>query len=274
MKIGVLTDSTCDIPEDLRKEYDIHIVPLYIIHQDKTFKDNELKWQDFSKMLMSDSLPTTSQPSINDFVQKYNEMLKEYDHIIGIFISSLLSGTYSAAVTASTMIEESQRISLIDTESGSCVMGLMAMEIAKKAKSGNISETVAFAESLTEKSEIYFIPSDVKYLKRSGRVSRAQSILINLMNVKLVLHTNRGKLELYKKAIGFKKGMQIIYNIIKSRNIRNNTVGISVTKDFERAEEIINKIKEMGYKTIVSNMGNVLTTHGGPNFFAVGFLNE
>jgi DegV family protein with EDD domain len=274
MKIGVLTDSTCDIPETLREKYDINIVPLYIIHNNKSFKDNELEWEEFSKMLKSNTPPTTSQPSINDFIQKYNEMLEKYDHIIGIFISSVLSGTYNSAVTASTLIEESQKITIVDSESGSTAMALMAIEIAKKAKEGDLNETIKFAEDLVEKSEIYFIPSDVNYLKRSGRVSSAQSLLIGLLNVKLILKTDKGKLVLHKKIIGQKKAMNTLYGIIKSKKIRNNTVGFSYTGDFKKAKEIIENIKNMGLEVMETKMGNVLTTHGGPNFFALSFLNE
>jgi DegV family protein with EDD domain len=274
MKIGVLTDSTCDIPEDLREKYDINIVPLYILHNNKSFKDNELEWEEFSKMLKSDILPTTSQPSVNDFIQKYNELLKRYDHIIGIFISSALSGTYNSAVTATTLIEESQKITVLDSESGSTAMALMAIEIAKKAKDGDLNETIKFAEDLIKKSEIYFIPSNVNYLKRSGRVSSTQSLLIGLLNLKLILKTDNGKLVLHKKIIGQKKAMNTIYEIIKSRKIRNNTVGFSYTGDFERSKEIRDKIKSMGLEVMETSMGNVLATHGGPNLFALSFLNE
>lgn len=274
MKIGVLTDSTCDIPNDLKNEYNISIIPLYILHENRSFKDTELKWEDFFEMLKSDNHPTTSQPSIDDFIKKYNELLEKYDHIIGIFISSRLSGTYSAAVTASTLIEESQKVTVIDSETGSTAMALMAIEIAKKAREGDINETVKFAESLVNKSEIYFIPSDITYLKRSGRVSAAQSMLINLLNIKLILKTDKGKLVLFKKIIGSKKAMDTIYNILKAKNIRNKIVGFSYTGDFKQASQIVNKIKSMGLEVMETNMGNVLTTHGGPNFFALSFLTE
>ena len=274
MKIGILTDSTCDIPEDLKKKYDINSVPLYVIHNNKSFKDNELEWDEFSKMLKSDTPPTTSQPSVNDFIQKYNELLREYDHIIGIFISSILSGTYNSAVTATTLIEDSQKITVLDSESGSSAIALMAIEIAKKAKDGNLNETIKFAEDLIGKSETYFIPSDVNYLKRSGRVSSAQSLLIGLLSLKLILKTDKGRLVLYKKIIGQKKAMNTIYGIVKSRKIRNNMVGFSYTGDFKKAKEIIENIKNLGLEVMETTMSNVLTTHGGPNFFALSFLNE
>jgi DegV family protein with EDD domain len=201
-------------------------------------------------------------------------MLQRYDHIIGIFISSLLSGTYNTAITASTLIDEPQKITIIDSQGGTLAMAMMAIEIAKKAKEGDVDETIKFAENIVRKGEIYFIPSDMKYLKRSGRVSTTQSLIIGLLNVKLILRTYEGKLVLFKKVIGAKKAMSMLYSIIRSKNILNKTVGLSVTGDFEQTEEIVSEIKKMGLNVIVGKMGNVLTTHGGPNFFAISFLTE
>jgi DegV family protein with EDD domain len=185
-----------------------------------------------------------------------------------------LSGTYNTAITASTLIEEPQKITIVDSEGGTIAMAMMAIEIAKKAKNGDLNETIKFAESIVKKSEIYFIPSDMKYLKRSGRVSTTQSLIIGLLNVKLILRAYEGKLVLFKKIIGAKKAMNMLYELIRSKKILNNTIGLSVTGDFKQTKEIVSKIKEMGFDVIVGKMGNVLTTHGGPNFFAVSFLVE
>ncbi len=274
MKIGVLTDSTCDIPDELRKKYNIEVIPLYVLHEGKTYRDNELEWEDFSRMLKSENPPTTSQPNIDDFIEKYNEMLQKYDHIIGIFISSLLSGTYNTAITASTLIEEPQKITIIDSKGGTLAMAMMAIEIAKKAKEGNINETIKFAEEIVKKGEIYFMPSDMKHLKKSGRIGAAQSLIIGLLNVKLILRAYEGKLVLFKKTIGAKKAMNMLYDIIRSKDILNKMVGLSVTGDFEQTGEIVSKIKEMGLNVIVEKMSNVLATHGGPNLFAISFLIE
>src|SRR5690606_17374744 len=107
MKIAVMTDSTAYIPEDVRKEHNIHLVPLSVVFGEESYREEiDITTEEFyEKMRNAKELPTTSQPSIGVVTEKLEELAKEYDAVVSIHLSSGISRTYQAVVSAGEMVD-------------------------------------------------------------------------------------------------------------------------------------------------------------------------
>lgn len=139
--IKIITDSTCDLPDELLKKYDITVVPLYLRFGMKTFKENvEISREEFyNKLALEKELPTTSQPSPGDFLKVYENIINKGDVIISLHISGKLSGTVNSAQNARIMIldeNKSADITVIDSQSAGPGLGLIVVKAAQMAKEG------------------------------------------------------------------------------------------------------------------------------------------
>src|SRR5690625_4603618 len=107
MKVAVMTDSTAYIPKHLRKKYNIHMVPLSVTFEDETYREEiDITTEEFyEKMKQSKELPTTSQPSVGHIVSVLEKLSEDYDAVISVHLSSKISGTYQAVVTAAQMVD-------------------------------------------------------------------------------------------------------------------------------------------------------------------------
>src|SRR5699024_4647106 len=133
MKIAVMADSTSYIPKDLREKYDIHIVPLSVVFDTESYQEDiDITTEDFyEKLRDSKELPTTSQPSVGAFVDLYTVLANDnYDAVITVHLSSKISGTYQAALSAGEMVEGLD-VYAFDSELSALPQGTFAIEAAK-----------------------------------------------------------------------------------------------------------------------------------------------
>ena len=129
-KIALVADSTSYLPKEAIEKYDVHIVPLSVIFDGETFKEDIELTADafFEKVRTGDTLPTTTQPPLGEFVNLYEKLInEEYEDIIVVTISSSVSGTYQTAVTASKMVEGA-RFHVFDSETAALAEGFYVME--------------------------------------------------------------------------------------------------------------------------------------------------
>lgn len=208
MKIGLLSDSTCDLNPDIIEKYNIGIVPLSIhFSEDEIYQDRfDIEGEDFfNKMIQSDILPTTSQPAIGLFIKKYQEMAKEYDVIISIHLSSKLSGTPEAAMMAANQLEEID-IRVIDSLSASYGIGFLVLLAARMIEKGyDIEEILKRLEEARKNTTIYFTVNDLTYLHKGGRIDKTQAFLGSVLNVYPIITLDSGKMIPVEKVRGKRK---------------------------------------------------------------------
>ncbi|NLW48581.1 MAG: DegV family protein [Firmicutes bacterium] len=132
MKIGIVTDSTSDLPQELVSQYDIEVVPLNVLMDNQNYRDGiDLTSTEFyQKLKLSSSLPTTSQPSPGVFVEVYRTLLKKVDAILSIHLSEAFSGTVRTARIAREILPEAD-IRVIDSKSTSIGLGGLVVEAAR-----------------------------------------------------------------------------------------------------------------------------------------------
>ena len=195
--IRVVTDSTSDLPRDAAEQLGIQIVPLRVLFGDQTFLDGVEITADafFTRLRTSTVLPTTSQPSPADFQRVFEEIVRAGDEIVCLTISSLLSGTYASATAAQAAMPDAP-ITVIDSQTTSMAMGMVAEEAARLALNGANREQIATRiRQLLPLTRVYFAVDTLEYLHRGGRIGGAQAFLGTLLNVKPLLTLANGRVE-------------------------------------------------------------------------------
>ena len=196
-RIAIVTDSTCDLPQDVRDQHSIHMIPLHIHWGEEIFQAGiDIDAGTFYRRLIVDPVhPTTSQPSVGEFLQLIERLRSEgAEEIVGVFLSRLLSGTISSAEAALTMTEVPLHI--VDTKSISLGVGAAVMAaVQAREAGGDAVAIVAAAEKRAARTNAVITVDTLEYLHRGGRIGGAIKLVGHALSLKPVMHLVDGKLE-------------------------------------------------------------------------------
>lgn len=268
-KIALVTDSTADLPQEIREEYDIHVVPLKVRFKDKEYLDYEIAGDKFYELLSrSDELPTTSQPSPEDFRKLYEKLFEEYDEIISIHISSGLSGTLNSASIAAEKF--GNKVHIVDSKTISLGIGLMTMEAAEIIRSG--IDTAKIIDGLSEvrkNIELLFTLNTLEYLRKGGRIGRVQGMMGTLLNIKPIVRVgDDGIYQTYGKARSQEKALKTIVQAFEDMSRLKKCKTLVVAHGAaEDAGLYLKKALEdaLGIKAkIFTQVGPIIGVHTGP----------
>jgi DegV family protein with EDD domain len=275
--IRIVTDSTADLPADVRKQFGIEMVPLQLSFGDETFLDTVTIDTDqfYKKLAVSDQLPKSSQPSTIAFKEMYERILTETPdaHIISIHLSASLSGTYQSAVIGSTMVEidgGESHITVFDSKSASIGSGVLVLKAAEMAAAGSSKEQIIAAiEQLRSDTTIYFLVDTLEYLQKGGRIGKASAVIGSLLNIKPILTLDEdGVVSSIDKVRGLKKAMLRIIELLGQEFNSHEpvTVTFAYAERLEGAHEF-NELLKANFNvqsTIYYELGPVIGTHAGP----------
>lgn len=219
-KVKIVTDSTSDIPQDVREQYGIGMVPLKVHFGHDAYLDSvTIQVSEFyEKLAAANALPTTSQPSPAEFMELYQQIGAEPEtEIISIHLSSALSGTYQSAMLAKSLLEEKIDVTVIDSKTASYGIGTMVVEAAKMAQQGKSKEEIlAEIGRIRETMRIYFLVDTLEYLQKGGRIGKAAALIGSLLNIKPILSIdNDGEVASVDKVRGHKKALGRILEMLK-----------------------------------------------------------
>lgn len=208
-KIAWVTDSTASFSledADWLKENHVYVVPLYVIFDGISYKEGiDLSFDAFyKKMAIAEIPPTSSQPSIGDFIQLFETLKAQYDEVVLIHVSSSLSGTLSTSVQAANLLEI--KTHAVDSWIGSFPLRFMiksAVELYNKGE--KLDQIITTLHNLRSKLNILLLPSSLSQLKKSGRVSNLSSIVGSLLKIKPLLALSEGKVNMIDKIRTYKK---------------------------------------------------------------------
>jgi DegV family protein with EDD domain len=276
-KIAVVTDSNSGITQERGKELGIFVLPMpFYIDGELYFEDISLTQEDFYKKLQEDADISTSQPSPGDLMDFWENILKEYDEIVHIPMSSGLSGSCQTAMTLAddydgkVHVVDNQRISVTQEQSV-----YDAMALVKAGKSAEEIKQILEEEKL--EASIYIMVDTLKYLKKGGRITPAAAALGSMLNLKPVLQLQGEKLDSFAKVRGVKAAkrtmLKAIKNDLETRFAGKKMVlGIAYTS---RDEEEVQKWKEevqeafAGYEIVMNPLSLSVSCHIGPGSLAV-----
>jgi len=217
MKTAIVTDSTAYIPEDVRKQHNIHMIPLSVLFGNESYKEEvDITTEDFFEMLRkSDELPKTSQPSIGMFQELFEQLSLKYDAVVCIHLSSSISGTYQTATTAGEMAEGLD-VHTFDSEISCMAQGFYVLEAAEMANNGATPDQImSRLEEMKGSLQAYFMVDDLTNLHRGGRLSGAQAIVGSLLQVKPVLHFVDTKIVPFEKIRTRKKALKRVKGLFE-----------------------------------------------------------
>jgi len=283
--IALLTDSTCDLPQEFIEKHQIHIVPLSVHFGDTYYLDRITLTPDrFYKILgkSNKDYPSTAQPSFKDFSNKYNFLSTHYESVIGVHISEALSGTCSNSRKAAKTITNFTKlpIDVINSRRLSSGLGLILIRAAEKLEQGTTHEELkALIERWSEKTDMWVTTKTMKYLVKSGRVSAVKGFVGKLLNVKPIIILNEeGKTEPHGKPFTEKGSMKMAMRMV-DKKIKNKTLwgysishanNLSTAKWFGEQMELRTGMKPR----FINDASPVLGVNTGPGVVALSVLFE
>lgn len=276
-RIGLVTDSTCDLPVSLVEQYGIEVVPLSVIFGDDNYLDGvTLTTEQFFQMLQtSPHHPRTSQPAPGDFAAVYERMRGQYDQIVSVHLSSDLSGTYQSAQMARDMFPD-MSITLVDTRSASIGLGWTVLLAARAIAAGkSLEEVVAICEQSAREQHILLTVESLEWLHRNGRIGKASALLGGLLSLKPILHVEDGVVAAYDKVRGkvdkvmnrMLEAMQEFVNV--DRPVYLGIVHAERPELAERMAELVASTYQV-QEQVITTVGAVIGVNTGPG--TLGFV--
>lgn len=284
MKLQILADSCCDLPKNLIEKYEIDILPITVINQNVEYEDFfEITAKEVYEQMRNGVEFKTAQIPPQRFIEKFTEYAQNNIEAIYIAFSSELSGTYQSAIFARETVKEQYpnlSIEIIDSRAATLGCGMIALKAAEMVKNKSSKEDILDTIlKYIESMEHIFTVDDIEYLFKGGRVSRMQSLLGGMLNIKPVLHVEDGKLIAIEKARGKNKAYKFILEEIEKRIIDKNnieTIAIAHGDDEETALKIKTMLEDK-FKVdnfLISQIGAAVGSHSGPGTIAIMFLNK
>lgn len=281
MSVAIVADSSSDIPKELAEKYNLSIVPLYVLFGNDTYKDepNIISHKKFYDMIRESTvMPTTSQPTPGDFLEKYKELLKNHDSIINILISKKMSGAIASAELAKKELPDAD-ITIIDSEMVHMPAGFLALKAAELALMGKSKEEILkVVDEYKKKITVLFIPSTLEYLKRGGRIGRSKALLASLLEIKPILTLNLGEVSPFKNTRRWSQAkielLSTMESMVKNPSSLHVFVGDSDMK--EEGDEMAEKVKERFkiQEVIRGDIGCIVGSHIGPGTIDVTFYED
>lgn len=269
MKIAVMTDSTSYIPAKIREELNIHMVPLSVVFGEESYREEiDITSEEFYKKLKENkALPTTSQPSIGYVTNKLEQLAEDYDAVISVHLSSGISGTYQAIVSAGEMVEGID-LYAYDSEASCLVQAFYVYEIVEMIKQNKTpEEIITRLDEMKKTMHAYFMVDDLTNLMRGGRLSNAQAIVGSLLQVKPILHFVDKLIVPFEKIRTRKKAVNRIMSLLEEKAATGKDLKVSfVHANNESAAlelEAIFKEKYPNIETSITYFGPVIGTHLG-----------
>jgi DegV family protein with EDD domain len=272
-RVRVLTDSTADLPPDLARELEITVVPLQVIFGEESFRDGVdlSSEQFFERLAHSHELPRTSQPSVGDFQRAYESLAAETGRILSIHVSSGFSGTVEAARQAARALGERCRIEVIDSGTVSMALGIAVIAAARAASDGgDLDACAAAARSVLRRERLTVGLDTLEYLRRGGRIGRAQAFLGGLLRLKPIITIRDGEAFPLARVRTRRKALEEMLTICLADDAIAEAVVMQATTPDDAAylaEEL--RRRRPGVAVHLGRFGPVLGVHGGPGMLGL-----
>ncbi|MDX9955005.1 MAG: DegV family protein [Anaerolineae bacterium] len=281
-RIAVVTDSTADLTPELAQAHDLSIIPLNVHWGEETYLDGvTLDIPTFYRMLQErKDFPMTSQPSVGDFMTFFQQVAERYqaDTIVGVFLSSLLSGTLASAIQAKAELPD-LRIELHDSRSVSMGVGFQALVAARANQAGaSVEEILQTVAKVRSRMELLIALNTLEYLHRGGRIGGAARLLGTLLNFKPMLTMEGGKIDALGKARSRRKSLEALVAEALKRLAGRHPAELAVmhTPGDPDIPQLLDMINEQIRPQEITTgfLSPVLGTHGGPSAIGLIFYTE
>ena len=277
MAIKVVTDSTSDLPADVAESLGIEVVPLNVHFGSDVYKDRVNLMPDtfYDKLINGNVLPTTSQPSVGEFIEVYERLGSDADGIVSVHISEKLSGTMNSARLASQQANADCPIEVVDTFQVSMGVGICAMEVAEVANSGgDMNQVILAARNAVTRSQCFFMLETLEFLQKGGRIGKAQALIGNLLKIRPMLMLQEGEVHPLGRERTRRKGIAKLVDTVKElAPISGLAVMYSTALDeAQTLAQNISKFMIEGREPMMLQIGPVIGTYAGPDTLGIALI--
>ncbi len=282
--VAVVTDTTSYLPAEITTELDVTLVPLYVVFgPDRVERETDITdyLAFFEELRGVESLPTTSQPSVGDFISAYEPLLAAGRDVVSIHISAGLSGTAGSATQAADQLAREdkggERIHVIDSETAAGGLGMLVLAAARAAASGATAEEVTERARTTRADlKMWFAVDTLEFLKRGGRIGAASAWIGSTLRIKPILTVER-ELAPVERVRTSSRAFERMVDYARQRHESGADAWvvqhIAAPDQAERLAERCHEIFGRG-PLFVSEIGPVISTHTGPGLLGVGSISE
>ncbi len=285
MSFVILSDSSCDLSEDIKNKYNLQLVPFYVSF-DKTnyLRENvDITREEFYERLKTEkAIPKTSLPSTQDYISYFKPILEKGNDIICFTLSAQLSGSYQSAINAKEMLLEEfpeRTIEIIDSKRATVSQGLLVLQALKLQENRySLEEVCNKIYKIIEDGLIIFSIDSLEHLEKGGRIGKVSALAGNILNIKPLILLKNGILEPHSKVRGRKKIIAEILNIFKNsidfNQIDKYEIAIAHSNRIEEALELKNTLEEkFGLKIEypIFDIGITVGAHIGDSTIGLGF---
>jgi DegV family protein with EDD domain len=274
MGVRVVTDSACDLPDDLIERDGIEVVPLTIRFGKEELVDRkELSTDEFWRRLAdSDVLPETSAPSAGAFEAAFRRLIADgATGIICINLSSKLSATMQSAQVAAQAVQADCPVVVVDSLMVSMGLGSLCLTAARRAADGDsLDSIVANVTDRRNRSKLYGALDTLEFLKKGGRVGNARALLGSMLAIKPVLEVRDGEVEEAGKVRTRSKALRLLVDRVKQGPFENLAVLHGNAPDLDELLDLLEPLAPQD-EIVVGQIGPVIGTHAGPRVIGVTF---
>ena len=277
-KVKIISDSSAYLPQQYVDQYDITILPLSLIWDGVSYRDGvDIQATEYyTRQATATTLSTTSQVTVNAFVEAYQKLLAQGNEILVLPISSGISGTYDSAMQALAEFK-GKPIELVDTKLVSMALSFMVLTAARAAeKGGNLVSCKQAALQAYPKIGVYFTVDTLKYLAAGGRIGGAKKFLGTALDIKPVLAIINGKIEPVASVRTKRKAMDRMLDLVEKDIAGRKPVRISVfhaNVPDEAAEWQQKAAAKFGaVETILSEVSPAVGSHTGPGTISIAYM--
>lgn len=273
--VRVVTDSSCDLPDDIVTELGIDVVPLTIRFGEQEFVDRrDLTPKEFwARSAASPMLPETAAPAPGAFEEAYRRAAAEgADSVVAVCLSSKLSATIQSAQLGAKALENDLRIDVIDSLSVTMGLGQMVVDAARMARDGKPADAVGErVRDLVERTKVYGALDTLENLKKGGRVGGAKALVGSMLSIKPIIEVRDGQVEEESKQRTRSRALQYLLDKVKSQGEIDALA--MMHGDAPDADEFLDRLAEFHPRDdiIVGEIGAVIGAHAGPRVIGIVF---
>ena len=281
-KFAIVTDSTAYIPAEILEKHNITVTPQVLIWDNETFRDGvDIQPVEFyNRLKTAKTMPSTSQVSPAAMQSAFQELVDQNLDVLGIFISSKLSGTLQSAIQAKEMMGPAGgRVTLVDSQSTAMALGFQVLAAARARESGaSLAACVSLAENAHKRTGVFFAVDTLEFLHRGGRIGGAQRFIGSALNLKPILALKDGKVEgvdrIRTKSKAHDRILELVSEQVKGKsNIRIATLHANAADD---AKKLLDRASAelSAVEAVFTEVSPVVGTHAGPGTVGLAYMFE
>ena len=276
---AIVVDSTCDPPPGYFDRPGLAMVPLKVNFGDESYRDGvDLSPPEFfAKLASSAVLPTTSQPTVGEFTSVFTALTRDYEHVFAFHLSSAMSGTYEASRRAA---EAFPGVEVYDTRTVSSTITLLVERVRARLAAGIPADELHdfIAHFLAHNHMLFQVPT-LEYLRRGGRIGRAQSMVGDVFGIRPLITIVDGELGAYAKVRGERRALEAMASFLQEHSQADDPVILATWSSdaddkLPALEQALHAVRPHAEVVLHGRVGAVVGTHGGPGMFAFAMIVE